>query len=116
MSGGRRREGQGAGRLCQAGSMLRYSTRRELRLNGDDFSASILWGVVTCQGCRNTVDYYSEYFAWEVEDEVDREAEVLEVEDEVATESETVRILRISECKRVFLFSFSSFRKPGFLK
>ena len=35
-----------------------------------------------------TVDYQSEYFAWEVEDDVESEAEVLEVEDEVAAESE----------------------------
>ena len=35
-----------------------------------------------------TVDYHSEYFAWEVENEVESEAEVREVEDEVATESE----------------------------
>jgi hypothetical protein len=32
------------------------------------------------------VDYHSEHFAWEVEDEVEREAEVLEIEDEVAAE------------------------------
>ena len=54
--GGRRREGQGAGKLCQAGSddddvfiiitMLRCSAGRELRLTGDAFSArkSILRG------------------------------------------------------------------------
>ena len=35
-----------------------------------------------------TVDYQPEYFAWEVEDDVESEAEVIEVEDEVAAESE----------------------------
>ena len=35
-----------------------------------------------------TVDYQPEYFAWEVEDDVESEAEVLEVEDEVAADSE----------------------------
>jgi hypothetical protein len=44
--GGRRREGRGAGRLCQAGSILRCSGGRELTLSGDAFSArkSILPG------------------------------------------------------------------------
>jgi hypothetical protein len=35
-----------------------------------------------------TVDYHSEYFAWDVEDEVESDAEVLEVEEKVAAESE----------------------------
>jgi hypothetical protein len=34
------------------------------------------------------IDYHSEYFAWDVEDEVESDAEVLEVENEVAAESE----------------------------
>ena len=35
-----------------------------------------------------TVDYHSEYFAWDVEDEVESDAEVLLVGHEVAAESE----------------------------
>ena len=34
------------------------------------------------------VDYHSEYFEWDVEDEVESDTEVLEVENEVAAESE----------------------------
>ena len=34
------------------------------------------------------VDYHSEYFEWDVEDEVKSDAEVLEVENEVSAESE----------------------------
>ena len=35
-----------------------------------------------------TVDFHSEYFVWDVEDEVESDAEVLEVEEKVAAESE----------------------------